>query len=250
MIYSNPIHQVDQSPWPLQASLTLVCIILSDKIEINIITLIQIIYQWFRDIHREGLSGYHTKYVQKGQTLGFILFLISEIMLFLSFFWAYFHSSLAPTIELGILWPPLGINQVNPWGIPQLGSIIQLSSGFIITQSHHNILLGKKENGRLYLLITILLGFLFLFFQFTEYSYGEFTLADSIFGSVFYLTTGLHALHVIIGTLFLIIQLLRLSSDNITLEHHLGYEFSIFYWHLVDIVWLFVFLSYYWWGSF
>lgn len=170
-------------------------------------------------------------------------------MLFVSFFWAYFHSSLAPSIELGIIWPPLGIKEVNPWGIPLLGSIVLLSSGFIVTLSHHALLLGNKFLSLIHLFFTILLGILFLYLQFTEYSYGEFTISDSVFGSVFYMTTGLHALHVIIGTLFLIIQFFRLISDHFTIEHHLGYEFAIFYWHLVDVVWLFVFLSYYWWGS-
>ena len=246
----NPIHLVELSPWPMLTSLTLVNIIVSDNMILNIITLLLIVFQWFRDIIRESQSGEHTLFVQKGITLGFLLFLISEIMLFISFFWAFFHSSLAPSIELGLIWPPLGINQVNPWGIPQLGSIVLLSSGFVVTLSHHNLLLGKKKESIIYLQLTIILGMLFIFLQFTEYNYGEFTITDSVYGSVFYMTTGLHAIHVIIGTFFLIVQLIRLSYDHFTLEHHLGYEFAIFYWHLVDIVWLFVFLSYYWWGSY
>ena len=230
-------------------SITLVTLIVNENILINIFLLFLIAFQWFRDITRESLKGDHTLIVRKGLTIGYILFLVSEVMLFISFFWAFFHSSLAPSIELSLIWPPLGIQEVNPWGIPLLGSIILLSSGFIVTLSHHSLILGNKYDAILYLFFTVLLGFFFVFLQFTEYSYGEFTVADSVFGSVFYLTTGLHAIHVIIGSFFLAIQLIRLSLDHFTIDHHLGYEFAIFYWHLVDIVWLFVFLSYYWWSS-
>ena len=245
----NPIHLLDNSPWPMLISITLITFIINEHIIINIILLLLIVFQWFRDIIREGKKGDHTIYVQKGLTLGYILFLVSEIMLFVSFFWAFFHSSLSPTIELGIIWPPLGINEVNPWGIPLLGSIVLLSSGFILTLSHHAFILGHKSLSTLHLYFTILLGLLFIYLQYTEYTYGEFTIADSVYGSVFYMTTGLHAIHVIIGTFFLIIQWLRLILDHFTLEHHLGFEFSIFYWHLIDIVWLLVFMIYYWWGS-
>lgn len=170
-------------------------------------------------------------------------------MLFFSFFWAFFHSSLSPSLELSLIWPPLGIKEVNPWGIPLLGSIILLSSGFIVTLSHHALILGNKNICIKNMILTIILGILFIYLQFTEYSYGEFTISDSVFGSIFYMTTGLHALHVIIGTFFLFIQLIRLFLDHMTIEHHLGYEFAIFYWHLVDVIWLLVFISYYWWSS-
>ena len=170
-------------------------------------------------------------------------------MLFFSFFWSYFHSSLVPSVELGLVWPPLGINAVSPWGLPLLGSIILLASGFLVTLSHHALILGNKNLSITHLILTIILGLLFVYLQSSEYYYSEFTISDSVFGSVFYMTTGLHALHVIIGVIFLFVQLIRLIFDHFTLEHHLGYEFAIFYWHLVDIVWLFVFLTYYWWGS-
>lgn len=244
----NPIHIVDHSPWPFLVSITLVTMILSTHY-INILLLLIIVYQWFRDIIRESQSGNHTSKVQKGILLGFLLFLVSEIMLFFSFFWSYFHSSLAPSIELALIWPPLGINFINPWGIPLLGSIVLLGSGFIVTLSHHALISGNKNLSILHLILTIILGLLFIYLQFTEYKFSEFTIADSVYGSVFYMTTGLHAIHVIIGVFFLFIQLIRLFFDHFTLEHHLGYEFAIFYWHLVDLVWLFVFLTYYWWGS-
>lgn len=229
-------------------SITLVTLLVSSNL-LNVILLLLIVFQWFRDIVRESMSGHHTILVQKGILLGFLLFLVSEIMLFFSFFWSYFHSSLVPTIELALIWPPLGINAVSPWGLPLLGSIILLASGFLVTLSHHALILGNKNLSITHLILTIILGLFFIYLQSTEYYYSEFTISDSVFGSVFYMTTGLHALHVIIGVIFLFVQLIRLMFDHFTLEHHLGYEFAIFYWHLVDIVWLFVFLTYYWWGS-
>ena len=170
-------------------------------------------------------------------------------MLFFSLFWGYFHSSLSPAIELGGIWPPTGIKSIDPWSIPLLGSLILVSSGFTITLAHHSTRYGNKDLTLIGFFITILLGFLFVFFQITEYSLSEYTFSDSVFGSIFYLTTGLHGLHVIIGVLFLFVIFIRLILDQITIEHHLGLEFSIYYWHLVDLVWFFVFISFYWWGS-
>ena len=182
-------------------------------------------------------------------TIGFLLFLLSEIMLFLSFFWAFFHASLAPSFEIGAFWPPIGINAVNVWGIPLLGSTVLLASGFVLTLAHHALILGAKNLTIKSMIYTIILGFLFIFLQYNEYYYGEFTIADSIYGSVFYMTTGLHAIHVIVGVFFLFISFIRLYLDHYTTEHHIGLEFAIYYWHLVDVVWLLVFLIYYWWGS-
>jgi cytochrome c oxidase subunit 3 len=170
-------------------------------------------------------------------------------MLFSSFFWAFFHSSLAPTIELGVMWPPEGINPVNTWALPLLGSTVLVASGFVLTIGHHALIYGNKILSLWMTGITVILGALFLFLQANEYYYGEVTISDSVYGSVFYMTTGLHALHVIIGVLFLFISYLRILFDHFTTEHHVGFEFAIYYWHLVDVVWLFVFLSYYWWTS-
>jgi cytochrome c oxidase subunit 3 len=216
---------------------------------VQIVTILMISFQWWRDVIREAKGGYHTTRVQKGILIGFLLFLLSEIMLFVSFFWAFFHSSLSPSIELGAYWPPEGINAVNPWAIPLLGSTVLLASGFILTLGHHALILGDKNLTIIMMIFTVLLGALFIFLQYNEYYYGEFTIADSVYGSVFYMTTGLHAIHVIVGVLFLLISLIRINLDHYTTEHHIGFEFAIYYWHLVDVVWLLVFLIYYWWGS-
>jgi cytochrome c oxidase subunit 3 len=131
-------------------------------------------------------------------------------MLFFSFFWAFFHSSLAPAVDIGSVWPPKGINAVNPWAIPLLGSCVLLASGFVLTLSHHAMILGNKDLALISMGITVLLGGFFIFLQANEYYMGEFTIADSVFGTVFYMVTGLHALHVFCGVSFLIVSLIRM----------------------------------------
>lgn len=245
----SSFHIVDHSPWPLYISISLLTIILSANPTISLLVTLMIMFVWFRDILRESKQGLHTIIVQKGLILGYILFLITEIMLFFSFFWSYFHSSLSPTVSLGLIWPPIGIEAVNYTSIPLLGSLLLLGSGFFLTLSHHAFLAGNKNTCLIHGIITLLLGTSFALLQLTEYIFGTFTISDSIFGSVFYMTTGLHGIHVIIGILFLFINFIRIYFDHLTAEHHLGFEFAIFYFHLVDIIWLFVFITFYWWGS-
>lgn len=258
---TSPYHLVDISPWPIIMSISflflalILCNWLTHKItriEYPVLCTLLIsltLYQWFRDIVREGQGGYHTKIVQQGIFISFLIFLATEIMLFFSFFWAFFHSSLAPNVELGCVWPPLGLNAVSTWALPLFGTTLLLSSGFILTLGHHALIKGDKSIALFGILSSVILGALFAFAQFQEYTYAEFTIADSIFGSIFYLTTGLHFLHVVAGVVFLAISGLRLHLDNLTSEHHLGLEFAIFYWHLVDIVWLAVYIFFYYWGG-
>lgn len=255
----HPYHQVDNSPWPIQMSfvvlgfaLSLVNMLVNKASEQTIPTLgmIGIIsIFWWRDVIREAKGGYHTIKVQKGQLIGFLLFLLTEIMQFVSFFWAFFHSSLAPAIDLGSTWPPIGISAVNTWAIPLQGSCVLLASGFILTLGHHAAIGGNKDLSIISVFFTVILGILFLFLQGMEYYWGEFCIADSVYGTVFYSTTSQHGLHVIIGVIFLFISQIRLYLDSYTTNHHIGFEFAIFYWHLVDVVWQFVFVVYYWWGS-
>lgn len=254
----HPYHQVDASPWPIQMAMLIqgtamgvVSTQTHHKINLwpSFIGILIISILWWRDVLREAQGGFHTKQVQRGILIGFLLFLISEIMQFASFFWAFFHSSLAPSVELGGIWPPVGINPVNPWAIPLQGSCVLLGSGFVQTQAHHATIAGKKDQSQNALFWTIAQGTLFLILQYNEYTYGEFTISDSVFGSVFYCTTGLHALHVIVGVLFLAVSWLRQYVDSFTSEHHQGYEFAIYYFHLVDVVWQAVFFIYYVWGS-
>jgi cytochrome c oxidase subunit III len=253
----HPYHLVDPSPWPLLISLSALTLALGvasslgggggGTIVLAIPAVVGVAWGWWRDVIREG--GYHTRLVRRGLTLGFLLFLASEVMLFFSFFWAYLHSALSPSPELGSVWPPAGVRGIDPWGIPLLGSLILLSSGFTVTVAHHAIRRGSKRVTVLGLGLTVLLGALFTGLQAFEYTTGEYTMSDSAFGSAFYMTTGLHGTHVIVGVAFLTACLVRLVRDRFSAERFLGLEYAILYWHLVDLVWLFVFTLFYWWGS-
>ena len=198
---------MDLSPWPILTALLLlevvVCLIIRDydyqqvpistnptiAVSNGLLLFICLLF-WWREVIRESTGGFHTTEVHRGLMVGFFLFLLSEIMLFGSFFWAFFHSSLSPVVELYVNWPPIGIHAVNPWAIPLLGSSVLLASGFVLALPFIN---GCRGTALLSLLITVLLGLLFIIMQFNEYCYGEFTIADSVLRSVFCMTTGLHA---------------------------------------------------------
>lgn len=306
--------------------------------------LIIISIYWWRDVIIEGMfKGYHTLIVKTGLRIGMILFIVSEIMFFFSFFWAFFHSSLNPSIVLGSIWPPIGINPIDPIRIPLLNTIILLLSGIFLTWSHfiikkkwilneyrekllldyfyfYQLIFNFENNNKLYnnmifekfdklvinirnillpfniiniiwifhynyiknlfyntfnvfennivknislyflnlyflfealfsLLITIFLGLEFTWWQYYEYYNASFYIFDGIYGSTFYMTTGLHGLHVLIGTLFLIVCLFRLYNLEFNWKSHIGYECAIWYWHFVDVVWIIVFSVIYCWGA-
>lgn len=205
---------------------------------------------WFRDIITEATYlGNHTSAVQRGLNMGVALFIVSEALFFLAIFWSYFHSALSPNQELGASWPPTGVSAINPFELPLLNTIILLSSGFTVTYAHHSMIQSNR-NGALYgLVYTVLLAIVFTTLQGAEYIVSTFTLADGTYGSCFYFGTGFHGLHVIIGTAFIAVGLWRVLAYHLTDNHHLGLESGILYWHFVDIVWLFLFISIYYWGS-
>lgn len=205
---------------------------------------------WWRDVIAEGsYLGNHTIAVQKGLNMGIILFIVSEALLFFAIFWAFFHSALSPTVELGGQWPPLGIEAINPFELPLLNTVLLLSSGITVTYAHHSLIGGNRKGAIYGLIATIILAIVFTLFQGIEYSVSSFTISDGVFGSCFYFGTGFHGMHVIVGTLFLAVGLWRLVSYHLTDTHHLGYEGAILYWHFVDVVWLFLFGVVYWWGG-
>jgi cytochrome c oxidase subunit 3 len=257
-----PYHMVEASPWPLLTSFAVMSMMASAVLYFNGVnlggflltlgftsTLFAFIF-WFRDIATEGTYlGDHTLIVQKGLTLGVALFIVTETFFFLSIFWAYFHSSLSPTVELGSHWPPAGIEALNPFAIPLLNTILLLSSGAFITWAHHALILGDRKAALYGTFITIVLAVLFTALQGVEYVNAGFTIADGVYGSCFFFGTGFHGLHVIIGTIFIAVGLYRIYNYSVTETHHIGYEASILYWHFVDVVWLFLYVSIYWWGS-
>nr|ARH54187.1 cytochrome c oxidase subunit 3 [Coleoptera sp. 1 AH-2016] len=257
---THTFHLVDQSPWPILSSLSLFSSMmgmikwfhLSDPnlIKLSIFTNIIIMIQWWRDITREGtFQGLHTFQVTMGLQWGMILFIISEIFFFFAFFWAFFHSSLSPNIDLGMIWPPKNIVTFNPSEIPLLNTLILISSGISVTWAHHSIMENNYNQTIISLMITVFLGGYFSFLQGYEYLEAEFTIADSTFGSTFFMTTGLHGLHVLIGSSFLTVCLIRMFLNHFSPAHHFGFEAAIWYWHFVDVIWLFLYIFIYWWGS-
>nr|QCF39585.1 cytochrome c oxidase subunit III [Zeuzera multistrigata] len=260
MNHNHPYHLVDYSPWPLTGAigtLTLVSGLVKwfHNFDMNLLILGYIItiltmYQWWRDICREGtLQGKHTTLVLKGLRWGMILFIISEVFFFISFFWAFFHSSLSPNIEIGTIWPPLSITPFNPFQIPLLNTIILITSGVTVTWAHHALMENNYSQMSQSLSITVILGIYFTILQAYEYYEAPFTIADSIYGSTFFMATGFHGLHVIIGTTFLLVCLIRHKNNHFSKNHHFGFEAAAWYWHFVDVVWLFLYISIYWWGN-
>jgi len=256
----HPFHLVDESPWPLLAAfrglgLTSGLLKWFHFSEIilfirRLIFLLLISFQWWRDVSREGsYIGYHTTIVELGLRWGIILFIISEVFFFLRFFWAFFHRRLAVNIELGTVWPPKGILAFRPFGVPLLNTVVLLSSGVSVTWAHHRIISRDHNQTNLSLGITVALGIYFTILQGAEYLEARFSFADSIYGSTFFLATGFHGLHVLIGTGFLGVCLYRLRIFNFNYFHHFGFEAAAWYWHFVDVVWLFLFVVIYWWGG-
>nr|YP_009753969.1 cytochrome c oxidase subunit III [Cyphoderus albinus]QIT06450.1 cytochrome c oxidase subunit 3 [Cyphoderus albinus] len=261
MIKSNhSFHLVDQSPWPLTGALGALMLTTGTVkwfhsfnfliMTLGLVTLVITCIQWWRDISRESTyQGLHTFIVAKGMRWGMILFITSEVLFFFSFFWSFFHSSLAPTMEIGLNWPPSGITPFNPIQVPLLNTIILLSSGVTITWSHHSIMENKHSQAVQSLLLTVILGGYFTCLQAMEYIEASFSIADSAYGSTFFVATGFHGLHVIIGSTFLLVCLYRLNNCHFSSSHHFGFEAAAWYWHFVDVVWLFLYLTIYWWGS-
>lgn len=256
----QPFHLLDSSPWPLTAgigslvttsgiviwfhSLGGTCAIVGTFI------LITTIIQWWRDVVRERtFMGYHTRLVTRGLRWGIILFITSEILFFFAFFWAFFISRLAPTTEVGCVWPPVGVNPINPFAIPLLNTAILLASGVTVTWRHHALIEGHRKTATQALFITVTLGIYFSFLQYSEYLDAPFTIADRIYGTVFFVATGFHGAHVLIGSIFLFVCIIRIINHQFSPTHHFGFEAAAWYWHFVDVVWIFLYLRIYWWGS-
>nr|YP_010350017.1 cytochrome c oxidase subunit III [Clithon squarrosum]UOH96887.1 cytochrome c oxidase subunit 3 [Clithon squarrosum]URF21515.1 cytochrome c oxidase subunit III [Clithon squarrosum] len=255
----NPFHLVEFSPWPLTGSMGALFLTVGlagwfhgysmSTMILGLVLVGLTMVQWWRDVIREGtFQGFHTGKVSKGLRWGMILFIVSEVCFFFAFFWAYFHSSLAPTPELGSCWPPVGINPLNPFEVPLLNTAVLLASGVTVTWAHHALMEGDRINGIQGLVATVVLGVYFTFLQGGEYYEAPFTIADGVYGSAFFVATGFHGLHVLIGSSFLLVCLVRVWTQHFSPTHHFGFEAAAWYWHFVDVVWLFLYLSIYWWG--
>lgn len=255
-------HMVDPSPWPLTTSIGALATTLGATAYFHniqggwnllihgLLLLTMSVSVWFRDIIREGTyEGHHNPTVQKGLILGFQLFLVSEAMLFFSFFWAFFHSSLNPAIAVGCVWPPTAIPVMDAFGLPLANTLILVGSGVTITWSQRAIKLSAKRHVIISLLYTLFLACTFIGIQGYEYATAEFSISDGIYGSCFYMLTGFHGFHVILGTIAIAIALARTTLNHFTTTQHLGFTMAAWYWHFVDIIWILVYASVYVWGN-
>lgn len=255
-------HLVNISPWPIIASFSAFVLCNGAVFYFHNIQyggyvilagfglLIATAIVWWRDIIREGtFEGHHTTCVQRNLRYGMALFIVSEVMFFFAFFWAYFHSSLAPTVELGSVWPPEAIHPFNAWDVPFINTLILLLSGVTITWAHHAIVNGLRGEAITGIILTVLLAIVFTACQAYEYLEASFNISDGVYGSTFFLATGFHGIHVILGTIFITVNLFRVMKNHYTVTHHFGFEAAAWYWHFVDVVWLFLFISIYYWGA-
>jgi cytochrome c oxidase subunit 3 len=264
----HPYHLVDPSPWPLVGAIAGGVLAVGGVlymhditpwlVPVGLILIIATMVLWWRDVVREAeVEKHHTPVVQLGLRYGMVLFIASEVMFFAAFFWAYFDAALFTASEelvarreaTGGVWPPEGIETFHPFELPFLNTLILLLSGCTVTWAHHALREGDRKNLLRGLGLTVLLGVLFTSLQAFEYSHAAFGFREGIYPSTFYMATGFHGFHVIIGTIFLAVCWFRASLGHFTPEHHFGFEAAAWYWHFVDVVWLFLFTCIYWWGS-
>ena len=191
------------------------------------------------------MIGFHNFIVSDGLKYGICLFIFREVIFFFRFFWAFFDRRVCPNPELGIIWRSYYLNPINPLRIPLLNTIVLLSSGITATISHHRLL--NNQRGRIILISTLFLGIYFTSLQIIEYSISRFSISDGRFGTVFFVRTGFHGFHVLVGTIFLFICCIRIIKLRYNIIHHVGFEIALWYWHFVDVVWLFLYVFVYYW---
>jgi cytochrome c oxidase subunit III len=212
---------------------------------------------WWRDVILEAQGGYHNPVVRHGLTIGMILFIASEVMFFVAWFWAFFASSLGaddPQIIgrlafTGGLWPPKGTEVLDPLKLPLMNTFVLVTSSFAVNVAHDDLREGNRQGFKNFLLVSVLLGVLFVITQGYEYVHAPFNFKNTIYGATFFMATGFHGAHVIIGVIFLTVCLARAWAGQLTPRQHIGFQFAAWYWHFVDVVWLFLFSCIYLWGS-
>lgn len=264
---NHDYHLVNPSPWPaigsIAAFVTAIGAIMYFRdvtVWVLIAGLLGVAYTmvaWWRDVIEEALTGDHTQVVQLHLRYGMILFIASEVMFFVAWFWAYFDASLFPgeaiqaarTDLTGGHWPPKNIATFDPWDLPLINTLILLTSGTTVTWAHHALLHNDRKGLVWGLAATVALGLLFTAVQAYEYSHAAFNFSGHIYGATFFMATGFHGFHVIVGTIFLIVCLVRAVKGHFTPDQHFGFEAAAWYWHFVDVVWLFLFACIYVWGA-
>ncbi|MEA2781121.1 MAG: cytochrome c oxidase subunit [Rhodospirillaceae bacterium] len=252
----HPYHLVDPSPWPALGAIAAGVFMTGLVMYMHNITpwvmpvglalILLTMAMWWRDVIREAtFQGYHTPVVQIGMRYGMALFIASEVMFFAAFFWAFFDASLFPKEAIGGVWPPKNIRPFDPFSLPLLNTLILLTSGVTVTWAHHALREGDRPGMLQGLALTILLGLSFTGVQAFEYAHAPFGFKDGIYPSTFFMATGFHGFHVIVGTIFLIVCFFRARAGHFKPDHHFGFEAAAWYWHFVDVVWLFLFVCVY-----
>jgi cytochrome c oxidase subunit III len=265
---NHDYHLVNPSPWPLVASVSAFVMAVGAilwfhemapvwPMLIGFVGVLYTMYAWWADVIKEGQEGYHTPVVMMHHRYGMILFIASEVMFFVAWFWAYFdgffnYDAFEQTARIaatGGHWPPIGVELFDPFHLPLFNTLLLLTSGTTVTWAHHALLHDDREGLKWGLLLTVLLGAVFTVVQAIEYSQAGFQFSGNLYGATFFMATGFHGFHVLVGTIFLIVCLVRAQAGQFTSKQHLGFEFAAWYWHFVDVVWLFLFASIYVWGS-
>lgn len=265
----HPYHIVRPSIWPLIGSLAggvfamgMVLFMHGTEIMgmkpgiwgpiVGVLSIMLVMFFWWKDVIYEAVTEKaHSDIAMIGMRYGMALFIASEVMFFVAFFWAFFGAALYPTEAIGYMWPPEGLHTIPPFELPFLMTMILLLSGCTVTWAHHEIIEGNNKAAAKALGFTVFLGFSFLCFQIYEYSHAlhYFGFTDGIYPSTFYMATGFHGFHVFIGTVFLAVCWIRTAKGHFTPKRHFGFEAAAWYWHFVDVVWLFLFVAVYWWGN-
>ena len=258
--HTHQYHLVNPSPWPLLGAFSAGLMAVGGVMymhgsgwllaALGFLCVLTVMAGWWRDVIRESVrEKAHTPIVKLGLRYGMSLFIASEVMFFAAFFWAFFDASLYPKEAIGGVWPPENIETFNAFHLPLMMTLILLLSGTTVTWAHHAIVEGDRKTASVALGLTVILGILFSCFQVYEYSHAHFGFSDGIYPSTFFMATGFHGFHVLIGTIFLAVCWFRVRSGHFTPKSHFGFEAAAWYWHFVDVVWLFLFVSIYWWGA-
>ncbi|MBK66961.1 MAG: cytochrome c oxidase subunit 3 [Rickettsiales bacterium] len=263
----HPYHLVNPSPWPFLASIAAGitaagAVMFMHDVEfmgfpvglkgliLGFVSLVLIAIFWWKDVIFEAVTEKaHTAVAKIGMRYGMALFIASEVMFFVAFFWAFFHSSLSPTEAIGSVWPPVGVETFDPLDLPFLMTMLLLLSGCTVTWAHHEMVEGNMDKAAKATGLTVLIAVIFLGFQMYEYGHAAFGFSDNVFGATFYMATGFHGFHVLVGAIFLAVCYFRTKKGHFTKESHFGFEAAAWYWHFVDVVWLFLFVAVYWWGG-
>ncbi|MBI1208381.1 MAG: cytochrome c oxidase subunit 3 [Azospirillum sp.] len=267
----HPYHLVKPSIWPLTGAAAAGLLAVGALsymhdgpkwlVLVGFLSVLLVMALWWRDVIKESVKDkVHTPVVKIGLRYGMALFIASEVMFFAAFFWAFYNASLFPkvvpadsTIAMAVntagAWPPPLVQTVDAFHLPFMMTVILLLSGVTVTWAHHALIEGHRVEAGRALGLTVLLGVMFTGFQAYEYAHAEFGFREGIYPSAFFMATGFHGFHVIIGTIFLTVCWWRTNQGHFSPKSHFGFEAAAWYWHFVDVVWLFLFCSIYWWGS-